>query len=226
MHYRVSILIGLAVILSCQIAFGQQKNTRIESQAGAQIDCTKIKLEYKDNPSLTKEENVALMDAALLRSLEKYDYCQNNRPVASGGGGGGGGGASAGGGGGSGISGSGSASASNAKSVASTDLTGTNTASSNSGTAASSQQIEEKQKAEQSKQASVNELPPSDLKSKELAKNTYSGSGKTPEDIPPADNDSVLEAQIRQAAMQEKDPVIQEKLWNEYRKYKGLPAKK
>ncbi|MDX8396699.1 MAG: hypothetical protein R8K49_00090 [Mariprofundaceae bacterium] len=49
------------------------------------------------------------------------------------------------------------------------------------------------------------------------------GSGKVPDDIPPADNDSVLEEQIRQAAMNENDPVIKAKLWNEYRKYKGLP---
>ena len=50
------------------------------------------------------------------------------------------------------------------------------------------------------------------------------GRGKIPDDIPPADNDSVLEEQIRQAAMNETDPVIKEKLWNEYRKYKGLPV--
>lgn len=48
--------------------------------------------------------------------------------------------------------------------------------------------------------------------------------GKLPEDIPPADNDSVLEGQIRQAAINEKDPAVQKKLWNEYRKYKGLPS--
>lgn len=50
--------------------------------------------------------------------------------------------------------------------------------------------------------------------------------GKLPDDIPPADNDSVLEAQIRQAAINEPDPVVQKKLWNEYRKYKGLPTVK
>jgi hypothetical protein len=50
------------------------------------------------------------------------------------------------------------------------------------------------------------------------------GSGKIPDDIPPVDNDSVLEEQIRQAAIHETDPVIKEKLWNEYRKYKGLPV--
>ena len=47
--------------------------------------------------------------------------------------------------------------------------------------------------------------------------------GKVPDDIPAADNDSVLEAQIRRAAMTETDPEIRAKLWNEYRAYKGLP---
>ncbi len=48
--------------------------------------------------------------------------------------------------------------------------------------------------------------------------------GKVPEDIPDGDNDSVLEAQIRLAAMKETDPVIRARLWNQYRKYKGLPV--
>ena len=47
--------------------------------------------------------------------------------------------------------------------------------------------------------------------------------GNVPDDIPAADNDSVLEAQIRRAATAETDPEIRAKLWNEYRAYKGLP---
>ena len=50
-------------------------------------------------------------------------------------------------------------------------------------------------------------------------------SSKTPEDIPPADNDSVIERQLREAAMAESDPVKQAKLWNKYREYKNLPEK-
>jgi len=46
-----------------------------------------------------------------------------------------------------------------------------------------------------------------------------------PEDIPQDDNDSILEEQIRLAAINEKDPVKKKRLWNEYRKYKGLPQK-
>lgn len=51
------------------------------------------------------------------------------------------------------------------------------------------------------------------------------GSGKIPDDIPGPDNDSVLAAQIRRAAMEETDPRLQAELWNEYRRYKGLPVK-
>ena len=49
--------------------------------------------------------------------------------------------------------------------------------------------------------------------------------GIIPEDIPQDDNDSVLEEQIRLAAINEKDPEKKKRLWNEYRKYKGLPQK-
>ena len=48
---------------------------------------------------------------------------------------------------------------------------------------------------------------------------------KIPEDIPQDDNDSVLEEQIKIAAINEKDPEKKKRLWNEYRKYKGLPQK-
>ena len=54
---------------------------------------------------------------------------------------------------------------------------------------------------------------------------TKKNNGMIPEDIPQDDNDSVLEEQIRLAAMNEKDPEKKKRLWNEYRKYKGLPQK-
>ena len=47
--------------------------------------------------------------------------------------------------------------------------------------------------------------------------------GKIPDDIREAGNDSVFEAQIRAAAIAETDPDTQKNLWNEYRRYKGLP---
>ncbi len=47
--------------------------------------------------------------------------------------------------------------------------------------------------------------------------------GKVPDDIPPADNDDALALQLRSAAENETDPEMQNKLWNEYRRYKGIP---
>ncbi|WP_156507614.1 hypothetical protein [Halioglobus sp. HI00S01] len=43
-----------------------------------------------------------------------------------------------------------------------------------------------------------------------------------PEDIPSGDDDDVVARQLREAAMREADPAVREKLWDEYRKYKGI----
>ncbi|WP_438971530.1 hypothetical protein [Methylophaga sp.] len=51
---------------------------------------------------------------------------------------------------------------------------------------------------------------------------TSSSNGRIPEDIPPAENDDAIAAQIRIAAEAETDPETKKKLWNEYRKYKGM----
>jgi hypothetical protein len=51
-----------------------------------------------------------------------------------------------------------------------------------------------------------------------------SGSSDIPTDIPPdigsAQDDDIIARQLREAAMKERDPVLREKLWDEYRKYK------
>ena len=62
------------------------------------------------------------------------------------------------------------------------------------------------------------EITESDTKGKE-------NGTQAPGDIPPSDNDSIFEKQIREAAENETDPEVRERLWNEYRKYKGLPVK-
>ena len=53
----------------------------------------------------------------------------------------------------------------------------------------------------------------------------HPGSGDTPKDIPPADNDDEFARQIRRAAENETDPERRRKLWNEYRRYKGLSTR-
>ncbi len=45
--------------------------------------------------------------------------------------------------------------------------------------------------------------------------------GNVPEDIPDARDDDIIARQLREAAMNESDPELREKLWEEYRRYKG-----
>lgn len=44
-----------------------------------------------------------------------------------------------------------------------------------------------------------------------------------PADIPNGNDDDVVARQLREAAMAEADPELRERLWNEYRRYTGLP---
>jgi len=46
-------------------------------------------------------------------------------------------------------------------------------------------------------------------------------SGPVPEDLPDAKDDDIIARQLREAAMQESDPILKEKIWDEYRRYKG-----
>lgn len=45
--------------------------------------------------------------------------------------------------------------------------------------------------------------------------------GDIPDDIPDAKDDDIIARQLREAAMNETDPELKEKLWDEYRRYKG-----
>ncbi|TDJ40361.1 MAG: hypothetical protein E2O49_03050 [Gammaproteobacteria bacterium] len=45
---------------------------------------------------------------------------------------------------------------------------------------------------------------------------------RTPDDIPTMVDDDIIARQIREAAIVEKDPGLRDRLWDEYRKYKGL----
>ncbi len=44
----------------------------------------------------------------------------------------------------------------------------------------------------------------------------------TPDDIPSMVDDDIIARQLREAAVVEDDPQLRERLWDEYRKFKGL----
>ena len=45
---------------------------------------------------------------------------------------------------------------------------------------------------------------------------------RTPDDIEVIIDDDIVAKQLREAALAEEDPELRERLWEEYRKYKGL----
>jgi hypothetical protein len=61
-------------------------------------------------------------------------------------------------------------------------------------------------------------------KTRDMPNAPTAGSGSTnrvPDDTPDARDDDVVARQLREAAINEIDPVLKEKLWEEYRRYKG-----
>lgn len=169
---------------------------------GEGIDCTDVRIDYSDDPALTQEERLRLMDEALIESLNRFEFCQalKNKEKAAGGG----------------EAGNGSGDAPG-ESVASSAMSGTQTPKSNSqsGNSNGSGSSDSSQSSQDMDETSVMR------NGKKMG-----SSGKLPEDIPSAENDDILAAQIRYAAEQETDPVKKKQLWDEYRKYKGLPPSK
>ena len=171
---------------------------------GSTIDCSDVKINYVDNPEWTHSERLKAMDRAFFESVDRFELCNlSNQSGTSSGSASGNGQAS-------GTStGTSSGSESGLDSVASQEMTGTETESTLS-------------QVNSSESSNVPENA-----NNESVKVNGGGSSKNgvkPKDIPSADNDDAIAAQIRLAAEIEKDPVKKEKLWNEYRKYKGLPV--
>ena len=215
-----SMLIGDALV---SMTFSQSNtNIKVNEELGNFHDCTDIEVDYQNDTTLTRAEIIARMDKALYLSLTKFDYCQDahDRAGESGGGGGASNGAS---GPSEDVGGASSSGGIGVNSVAASDMSGTEV------------HMRPKSSLEQGGNFSKSSKTSGDSEGEGLADKqglpevhqaSVNSNGKVPEDIPSVDNDSVLEAQIRLAAVNEKDPEIRAKLWNEYRKYKGLPIKK
>ena len=165
---------------------------------GSTIDCSDVEINYVDNPEWTHSERLEAMDRAFFKSVDRFELCNLSNQSSSSS-------ASA-----NGINhASSTGNESGLASVASPAITGTETES-----------------TLPSVNSSENLSVPENANNKSVKKNGGSSkNGVKPEDIPAVDNDNAIAAQIRLAAEIEKDPVKKEKLWNEYRKYKGLPVK-
>ena len=168
------------------------------ARPAAEEDCENAGVDFSKDSTLTKSERLAAMDRALNKSLNSYDDCLQSPS--------GGGSQASGGGSGSGSTG-GSAGAGTVSSAAASDISGTEKPAPQAPPASTDAET-----PDQDQQTAAAQPP------RQAAPN-----GKIPDDIPSADNDTVLEKQIRQAAINETDPEKKAKLWDEYRKYKGIP---
>ena len=178
------------------------------------IDCTDVRVNYSGDPALTREERIRLMDKAFTESLKKFELCQPTKKIvetndtAAGGG-------SVGAAGDSGEPGEMNDEPTNG-SVTGSTISGMEPSRDTSAT-------EETETGESNDGLTAQDMGKTNSMNRDKIP---VNNGMVPEDIPLADNDSALAAQIRYAAENETDSVKREQLWNEYRKYKGLPQKK
>ena len=179
------------------------------------IDCSEVSINYADNPDLTRAERIAAMEAAFYESVNRFETCNlSNSSQAS----------------------SQSASQSNNLDSGSGSGSGESTGSESVGD-------NENNNAEGTVESVASpvltgteidvEPPEFDsfesnteiLDTETTVLSSAGANGAIPEDIPDANNDDAVAAQIRLAAELEKDPEKKEKLWDEYRKYKGITKK-
>ncbi len=208
---------GWLVQLATPVHAQTIKNQETIIDTSKSFECTDVTIDYANDPSLTREERLHLMDQALYHSLGQFDACQAQRTGASAEN------AAAG----SAGSGTAGGTGTSGDSVASTDMSGDETSASGEATAGEAAMVTPSEATSTSgwPNPDAGQQPEEAADGAELGGNPVAhDNGKVPDDIPPADNDSILEAQIRQAAMRESDPETKAKLWDEYRKYKGLPA--
>lgn len=187
---------------------------------------------FGPDSSLTRQENVARLERALYGSLNEADARRNA-------GANGGGGLSASSGMGVGQSGSGNVAGSDEEateaangglvvSIASSEIAGTEKASQDRAAPPALAGVAgletETQAGEAPAGGGLGDREGTNRRGKLAGVGSALDEGEM-KDIPAADNDSVLAAQIRAAAEREQDPQKRACLWKEYRRYKGLPEK-
>ena len=192
-----------------------------DTAVSSRIDCTDITIDFTDRPGMTRAERLEAMNRAFFDSVNRFELCnlsnavRNNSSAAAQ--------ASSN----AGLSGSGTDGQPAGNNDASAETTVGSYDSRASGELSGTEvsQVAEPfdSPASRDETGALEKTEPGNTVPSGLP--STAGNGALPEDIPAANNDDAVAAQIRLAAEIEQDPVKQEKLWNEYRKYKGLPAK-
>ncbi len=165
------------------------------------VDCTNVQIDYSDDPTLTRGERIHEMDESLSRALNKYKLChQETKKIET----------------------SNANENSGGASEATGDSKGENIGEAIASSAISGTELPAAEDGVQEESENNLALQTTNIKNRNYQGGVSTSNGKVPDDIPSADNDSALAAQIRRAAENETDPNKKKLLWDEYRKYKGL----
>lgn len=194
-------LIGPAIASTVSFAV-----TDAAAQTGGITTCEVQDIEIEPaNGIETPEERVLRLERALHESLNAYDECQT-------------------------AAASGSAGSGSGTSVASGSAEGTGSDSNESADSGSGDNQASSETASSQQERDLRELNDASVVSIETTETSPSfasevalDNGAIPEDIPPGNDDDIVARQIREAAIRETDPEVRERLWEDYRKYKGLP---
>ncbi|OUR71474.1 hypothetical protein A9Q78_09790 [Methylophaga sp. 41_12_T18] len=185
-------------------AFNMQ--AKADTSLGETIDCSDTNIHFVEQADWTAAERLEAMDKAFFDSVNRFELCNLSTQSSS------------------------ESSPENAENQAS----GATSDASSESSDGSSEAQESNFNSVASPSISGTEIepppPPAYIADDSTIDETITASsgssasnGTKPADIPDADNDDVVAAQIRRAAELEQDQVKKAKLWNEYRKYKGLP---
>ncbi len=188
--------------------FSISSQTVADEALGSSIDCSKIDIDYIDRPELTQRERLEAMNKAFFESVNRFELCNLSTQTSS------------------------EAETPNQDQqppVAGNEETSAGEESNDVAFESVANPTMTGTELEESTASVLDSAEESAMIEKEIDESiaVYSGgaNGAIPEDIPNVNNDDAVAAQIRLAAEIETDPIKKEKLWNEYRKYKGLAVK-
>lgn len=221
--FRPAVLCGVVALVLTSVAHAQSgQSNHARADTATSQDCAPFELSSEshgqDDALLTRKERIAQLDKTLLEAANNYP-CQSASGLGDGIGDGGASGASGG------AQGAASQTGAATESTPASDIEGADN-SPGAEAVAESTPVGDIQGDRPISQESADEQDNQDAtanpkvagKSGQVEPN-----GKLPGDIPAAENDDIIAQQFRQAAREETDPVAKAKLWNEYRRYKGLP---
>ncbi len=197
--FRTSFIFKLILIY-----LGGAVSSFADESLSSGIDCSEISINYADNPDLTRAERIAAMEAAFYDSVNRFETCNlSNSSQAS------------------------SQCAHQSANSGSGASDGSESAEDNesNNTEGTVESVASPVLAGTEIDVEPPELYSSESDTEITVLSSAAANGAIPEDIPDANNDDAVAAQIRLAAELEKNPEKKEKLWDEYRKYKGITKK-